>query len=202
MGVIWQSELTERQKTVWWLLLTTPSSLSHHTTPLYWKLRMMNPLSFINTVPLQTRNSTLSQNSHIMFSTVIRLQAAWFGVGIPAGVKHLSLLHSPPTSYWMGIKKTTGYFPGVPQPRNETDTHLHLGPRFRISGVVIPLPLYAFMVCIGTTLPLPSPSWHQTSLARSRKGNSHPILKVLCCQHITYIKYKCNLFLMCDMAVN
>jgi hypothetical protein len=195
MGVIWQSELTERQKTVWWLLLATPSSLSHHTTPLYWKLRMTNPLNCINTVPLQTCNSTLSQSSHNIFSTVIRLQAAWFGVQIPAGAKHLSLLHSPPSSYWMG---TTGYFPGVPQPGNETDTQLHLWPRFRISGVITPLPLYVFMVCIGTTLPLPPPSWHQMSLANSHKGNSHPILKVLCCQHITYIKYKRYLFVMCD----
>jgi hypothetical protein len=149
MGVIWQSELTERQKTAWWLLLTNLSSLSHHTTPFYWKFRMMNPLSCINTVPLQTRNSTLSQISHNMFSTVIRLQAAWFGVGIPAGAKHLSLLHSPPTSFRMG---TTGYFPSVPQAANEADTHLHLVPWFRISGAITPLPLYAFMVCIGSTL--------------------------------------------------
>ena len=167
MGVIWQSELTERRKTVSWLLLSTPSSLSYHTTTFYWKLRMTNPLCFINTVHLQTPNSTSSQSWQNMVSTVIRLQAAWFGVGNPAGAMHFSLFQNvPPEPTHLLLN---GYHRLFPRHTTTREQDWHSTPssaKVKKSGAVTPLPLYAFMLCIGTTLPLPSPSWHQMFLAR------------------------------------
>lgn len=200
MGVIWQSELTERQKTVWWLLLAIPSSLSHHTTPFYWKLRMTNPLCFIKTVHLQTPNSALSQSWQNMVNTVTRLQAAWFRVGIPAGATHFSLLQNvPPGPTHLLLN---GYHRLVPRGTTTRERDWHSSPssaKVKHKWSSNSTLLYAFLVCTGTTVPLPSPSWHQMSLARS---HSHPLLKVLCCQHITDINYKCSQFTVCDMAVN
>jgi hypothetical protein len=43
--------------------------------------------------------------------------------------------------------------PGVKRSGVRLTIHIHLSPRFRMSGAITSLPLYAFMACIGTNLP-------------------------------------------------
>jgi hypothetical protein len=43
---------------------------------------------------------------------------------------------------------------GVNRPKREVD-HFHLVPKLKMSGVLLLLPLHAFIVCTGTTLPSP-----------------------------------------------
>ena len=58
---------------------------------------------------------------------------------------------SPQASYWVGTGNLSlGYSGWV----TRLTTHLHLVLRLGMSGAMLLLPLYAFMVCTGTALPL------------------------------------------------
>ena len=68
--------------------------------------------------------------------------------------------------YWSSI-----WGEGVNRPKRGVD-HFHLVPKLRMSGVLLLLPLHAFMLCTGTTLPSPLDSdfvfMFYTSIARMR----------------------------------
>jgi len=57
-----------------------------------------------------------------------------------------------PPSYSLG---TSGSFSRVEVARTKDTMYFHLVPRLRMSGAVPFLPLYAFMTCMWTILPLP-----------------------------------------------
>jgi hypothetical protein len=146
---------------------------------------MTNPLWFITTVPLQNPNSSLSKSSQNMVSTVIRLQAAWYGVGIPAGVTHLSLLQNvPPQPTYLLLN---GYHRLFPRGITTREQDWHSSPssaKIKHKWICNSTPPKRLNGVLRDNLSWPSPSWHQMSLALSHKGNSYPLLKVLCCQHI------------------
>lgn len=113
------------------------------------------------TLFLYTSLPPLWQSWNSIVSKVIRLWSVWYGVAIQAGATDLSLLqnfqirsraHS--TSYLM---VTISSLRGVQQPLQRLTTHLHLASRLGMSGAITTLPLYVLLVCIGTTLTLPSP---------------------------------------------
>ena len=74
----------------------------------------------------------------------------------PLIIKRLRLLQNrpdwlwdPPSlvfhGYWSSIPR------GVNRPKREVD-HFHLMPKLRKSGVLLLIPLHAFMLCTGTTV--------------------------------------------------
>jgi hypothetical protein len=112
----------------------------------------------------------------------------WLPLGLGAGVDHamgwisnlrkskrLCLLQNRPRLA-MGptqprIPWVQEFDPGwVNRPGSEVD-HFHLVPKLKMSGVLLLLPLHAFMLCTGTTLPF----FFFTSKCRHIMENYHKI---------------------------
>ena len=83
----------------------------------------------------------------------------WFLVGAQYFLfsKTSTLSGAHPRSYFMGRRDS---FPGSKIARMKITTQFHLVPGVRLSVANTP---YMFMVCTGTTLPLPSPLPYQLS---------------------------------------
>jgi hypothetical protein len=96
---------------------------------------------------IQVYQVTMSRDSVAILMT--SLWARWSGVWIHAGARHFSFPQNIQTgsgahlvSYSMGVG-------GV-----KLTAHLHVLLRLKMSGVITPLTLCAFIVYIGTTLPI------------------------------------------------
>jgi hypothetical protein len=94
------------------------------------------------------------RDSVISIMTRLQVGQSWFCILAVARVfpssKCPGQLWVPPSLLFNGC---LGLLWGVKQQVQEVTTHCHL--RLRIGGAVPPLPLFAFVACVGATLPSP-----------------------------------------------
>jgi hypothetical protein len=117
---------------------TLPGFVFKRKAPEYWYVGVQRALYMLHVT------ASGSWDSVVPVGTVIGLRAEWFGVRISSGTKYLSLLQNvlalgptqPPNNGHWGL-----YGRGV------TLITVHLVPKLRMNGVLLPLSSFVFMAC-------------------------------------------------------
>jgi hypothetical protein len=95
----------------------------------------------------------LQKNQQVLYIIKITLWGGWSGVRILAGTRNFSPLQTIHTEYRVHtashLMGKLGSFPGSGQSMRLTTNHPMM--TLRMSGIISPIPLYAFMACTGTT---------------------------------------------------